>query len=37
MLSEARALANIQGKKAKRKARGPQLEDGRSLAVLQRK
>src|ERR1700753_4285287 len=38
MLSEARArLANTQGKKAKRKARERQLEESRSMAVLQKR
>jgi pre-mRNA-splicing factor CDC5/CEF1 len=38
MLSEARArLANVKGKKAKRKAREKQLEEARRLAALQKK
>jgi pre-mRNA-splicing factor CDC5/CEF1 len=38
MLSEARArLANVSGKKAKRKARERQLEDSRRLAQLQKR
>ncbi len=38
MLSEARArLANVKGKKAKRKAREKQLEEARRLASLQKK
>jgi pre-mRNA-splicing factor CDC5/CEF1 len=38
MLSEARArLANVSGKKAKRKARERQLEESRRIALLQKR